>query len=68
MKGMDSKVYVLIRDTDMIVDMVNWCYDNIDKHNLNWEWSYVDDSDLNSDVNFYFRNPKMATLFSLRWL
>lgn len=68
MKGMDHKVFVPIKDTDKVTDMINWCYANVDRNNFNWEWSYVDDSDMNSDVRFYFRDPKMATVFSLRWL
>lgn len=67
MKGLENKVYIPIMDSDRVVEMINWCYANVDAHNLNWEWSYVDDSDLNSDVHFYFRDPKMATLFTLRW-
>lgn len=54
-------------DSDRVVEMIHWCYANVDANNLNWEWSYDDDSDLNSDVNFYFRDPRMATLFTLRW-
>ena len=68
MRGLEHKVYVRILDTDRVVEMIHWCYSNVDANNLNWEWSYVDDSDLNSDVHFYFRDPKMATLFALRWL
>lgn len=68
MKGMTHKVYVPIDDSDKITDMINWCYKTIDKHNLNWEWSYVDDSDLNSDVHFYFRKEQDAIIFALRWL
>lgn len=67
MKGLNSKVFIPIIDSDKVVEMIHWCYANVDANNLNWEWSYVDDSDLNSDVNFYFRDPRMATLFSLRW-
>lgn len=67
MRGLDAKVFVRVTDTDAIVDMVKWCYDNIDQHNVRWDWSYVDDSDLNSDVNFYFKDPKIATLFALKW-
>lgn len=68
MKGMNHKVFIPIKDTDRVTDMIHWCYANVDAHNLNWEWSYVDDLDLNSDVNFYFRDPKIATFFRLKWL
>lgn len=67
MKGMDYRVFVPIRDSDKIVEMVNWCYANVDANHILWDWSYVDDSDLNSDVHFYFRRPEMATFFALKW-
>lgn len=67
MKGLDTKIYICIMDSDRIAEMIHWCYNNVDRHNLNWDWSYVDDSDINSDVNFYFRDPKVATVFSLKW-
>ena len=67
MKGLNHRVFIPVMDSDRVVEMIHWCYTNVDANNLNWEWSYDDDSDLNSDVNFYFRDPRMATLFTLRW-
>jgi len=65
---MKYKVFVPVQDSDKIIEMVIWCYNNICKNNLIWDYSYADDSDLNSDVNFYFRKESDATFFSLRWL
>ena len=48
--------------------MIAWCNYKVGESRIDWDWDYVDDSDLNSDVNFYFKDPKYATVFSLRWL
>ena len=61
-----NKVYIPILDCDKIVEMMEWCEKNIEVNT--WSWSYVDDSDLNSDVNFYFVHKPDAIVFSLRWL
>ena len=62
------KVYIKILDTDRVYDMIGWCDRNIDPAKILWDWSYVDDSDLNSDVNFYFECEQDATMFALKWL
>jgi hypothetical protein len=65
---MKYKVFVPVQDSDKIVKMVNWCYSNICKNNLIWDYGYVlGGSDLNSNVNFYFHKESDATFFSLRW-
>lgn len=63
----DNRVFVPILNTDKIDEMLKWCEETVGL-NKDWRWSYVDDSDLNSDVAFYFKDPKFATLFALRWL
>ena len=67
MKGLNTMVYIPVTGSSNVAEMINWCYNNVDRHNLNWDWDFVDDSDLNSDANFYFRDPKIATVFSLKW-
>ena len=61
-----NKVYVRILDSDKIDQMMEWC--NSQFSAWVWDWGYVDDSDLNSDVYFYFDEEKDAVVFSLRWL
>lgn len=61
-----NKVYVPITDSDRIVEMMKWCEDNL-QYNT-WSWSYVSDSDLNSDVSFCFVKDEDATFFMLKWL
>lgn len=63
-----NKVYVRILDSVKIDEMSLWCYENISTSHIVWDWVYVDDSDLNSDVYFYFLHEKDAVVFSLRWL
>ena len=63
---MKNKVYVRILDSDKIDQMMEWCNNQFSA--WVWDWSYVDDSDLNSDVYFYFDEEKDAVVFSLRWL
>jgi hypothetical protein len=63
-----NKVFVPIIDSEKIDLMIFWCMDNISNQGDFWDWGYADDSDLNSDVYFYFVYEKDLTYFSLRWL
>lgn len=69
MRQFDNRVNIRIpiHGDDRINQMIDWCNDNVGENITTWEWSYVDDSPFNSDVNFYFLKPEMATIFSLRW-
>ena len=60
-----NPVFVSIQDTDRIAKMVSWADSNFSPKT--WTWSFADDSDLNSDVVFYFSESKDATAFALRW-
>ncbi len=61
------KVFVKVWDSDRIDDMIIWCEQQFTDPD-DWDWSYVDDSDFDIDVNFYFINEHDATMFALRWL
>ena len=62
------KVFVPILDSNKIDRMINWCNYRVGESRIDWDWSYADDSDLNSDVYFYFKDSKFATFFALKFL
>lgn len=62
-----TTIYIHIYDSDRIVEMEDWCELKFGRRGLRWDSSYASDSDLDSDMNFHFNDPKDAIIFSLRW-
>ena len=60
------QLYVHIDDTDKLVAMEEWCSEVFKPGT--WRVSYVDDSDYNLDVNFYFADEGDCMWFKIRWL
>ena len=54
--------YTTVQD-DEVVAVDNWMHDNIGKCRELWNAVYF-----NNKTDYYFKNEKDATFFSLRWL
>lgn len=65
-----TKIFVKISMADSddytIDDMIDWCDAYMFTKGA-WDWEYATGSADERDVEFYFKDPKIATLFSLKW-
>ena len=59
-----TKVEIRLHPQTALTDVMDWCQQRQLKFYTDWSWRYGQ----NGRFEFRFRDPKMATLFALKWL